>query len=864
LYDFRRRVWAIKLVEAIAAALFGVLVGYLIVFGVDRVWEAPAWLRAGLVAAAALGCVSVPVALYRWIWRQRRLEQLARLLSRKHAAIGDQLLGVIELAKSDFEQARSHALCAAAIQDVAAQVQGRDIRDAVPRPRHRMWSSLAAVPCAIALVLFAFFPAAAANAWARFLAPWRQTPRYTFTFVEHLPARLVVAHGEPFKLAVRLSPRSVWRPEQGSAWLGTQSPIVTRLRQDRYEFELPAQIDPGWLELKIGDARQRLRVVPTLRPELTALLASIALPRYLGRPAAQQKDVRGGSVSIVQGSVATFAATASRALQSAQIDGRAQAPAGDTVTSPSTPINGPRTMEFRWEDEFGLTGKEPFTLAIGARDDEAPTLACENLPRQKVVLDTEQLAFKLRASDDFGVRHVGIEWKGSDDPTVKSPAQGERILAAGGHEQEALEVGGTFQAKALGIEPQPVDVRLFVEDYFPGRPRVYSPTYTFYVLNAEQHAIWLTEQLSKWHRQALNVRDIEMGLFETNRQLRALPPDDLDRPDTRRRIENQAAAERANGRRLSGLVTAGEDLLRQAMRNPEFGVGHLEKWAEMLQILKDIAGNRMPSVADLLKQAATAPTVASTANRARAPMAGQVRSSSAGAPAQPNPDAKQPPSGVPQVVDRESSQQPPDEKTAQAAPQKSSSSARLTLPVTTLAGGPSKSDNPPPAEEDMEQAVQKQQDLLAEFEKIADELNRVLANLEGSTLVKRLKAASRLQYKIGGRLGDELSSTFGVAQHEVSRGAGKVLGEMSEQEAKASQNVSFIMDDIAAYFERRQFVRFKTVLDEMRFQDVVGSLRQLGDDLKKENGVSIAQCDFWSDTLDRWAEDLVDPASGGT
>ena len=41
-------------------------------------------------------------------------------------------------------------------------------------------------------------------------------------------------------------------------------------------------------------------------------------------------------------------------------------------------------------------------------------------------------------------------------------------------------------------------------------------------------------------------------------------------------------------------------------------------------------------------------------------------------------------------------------------------------------------------------------------------------------------------------------------------------------------------------------------------------LRQLGDELRREAGVSIAQCEFWSDTLDRWAEDLVDPVSGGT
>ncbi len=86
---------------------------------------------------------------------------------------------------------------------------------------------------------------------------------------------------------------------------------------------------------------------------------------------------------------------------------------------------------------------------------------------------------------------------------------------------------------------------------------------------------------------------------------------------------------------------------------------------------------------------------------------------------------------------------------------------------------------------------------------------------------------------------------------------------MAEQEGKGSHDVSLIMDDMQSYFERRQFLRFKTVLDEMRKQDVIGSLRQLGDDIKKENGVSIAQCEFWSDSLDRWAEDLVDPACNG-
>src|SRR5258708_30635518 len=86
---------------------------------------------------------------------------------------------------------------------------------------------------------------------------------------------------------------------------------------------------------------------------------------------------------------------------------------------------------------------------------------------------------------------------------------------------------------------------------------------------------------------------------------------------------------------------------------------------------------------------------------------------------------------------------------------------------------------------------------------------------------------------------------------------------MQEQEAKGSHTVSLIMDDMKSYFERRRTMNFKVVLDDMKKHDVVGALRRLGDDLKKENGLSIAQCEFWSDTFDRWAEDLVDPSNCG-
>ncbi len=863
LVEFRRRVWAIKMVEAACGAAIGVLVAFLATFALDRLWDTPAGLRLAIFGAAAAACALVPLALHRWVWMQRRPDQLARLLSRKHALIGDHLLGVIELVESESEQARSLALCEAAIGQVADQARAYDFRLAVPDPRHRRRGVLAAAALAVVLGLAVMYPAASANAWARLLA-WNDTPRYTFTMVEALADAVVVAHGEPFTLAVRLAPETVWRPSQGSVRLGGGQPIVAALRDDRYEFEIPAQLDPVRLNIRIGDLAKQVEIAPTLRPELTSLVASVALPDYLGL-AAQEKDVRGGGISLVKGSRAAFVATASRELASADIDGEPSTPVGPRISSAAADVDGPRKMQFEWRDQFGLAGKEPFTLAITARDDDAPSLACEDLPRQKVVLDSELLSFKVRAIDDFGVKRVGIEWQGLDRTTVKDPAQGERVLAAGGNDKETLELAGTFSAQSLGIEPQPVQVRLYAEDYFPGRERVYSPTYLLYVLNAEQHAIWLTEQLSKWHRQSLEVRDREMQLHETNKQLRELSAAELNEPDTRRRLENQAGAERANGRRLSNLVASGEELVRQATRNPEFGVGHLEKWAEMLQILKDISANRMPSVADLLKQAAQAPAVAASTSRPPAPMAGQVRNAGSGSPPGESPDdekkSAQPP--VPSIADVESSQQPLKNKPdAQASPS-SPSAPRLGLPTTTLIGG-GKDDNSCPAGQKVDEAVAQQRDLLAEFDKIADELNRVLANLEGSTLVKRLKAASRLQDRIAGRIGDQVSDAFGVPVTIAKQAQRQLFGELAVQETKSSHDVSTIMDDMQAYFERRHFVKFQTVLDDMRQQDVIGGLRQLADDLQKENGVSMAQCEFWSDTLDRWAEDLVDPTSGGS
>ncbi len=165
---------------------------------------------------------------------------------------------------------------------------------------------------------------------------------------------------------------------------------------------------------------------------------------------------------------------------------------------------------------------------------------------------------------------------------------------------------------------------------------------------------------------------------------------------------------------------------------PRSACGHLERWAEMLQILKDISTNRMPSVADLLKEASQAPSLASkpTGNKAadgRAGPGGRGRGA--------------PPSPKKENAALRRSRKSPTWNRRRTHPRRKGC-RRLLRGKVLAATRPWRNDPdgqavghappPPPASDKVDEAVNAQRDLLAEFEKIADELNRVLANLEGA------------------------------------------------------------------------------------------------------------------------------------
>ena len=104
-------------------------------------------------------------------------------------------------------------------------------------------------------------------------------------------------------------------------------------------------------------------------------------------------------------------------------------------------------LDFRWRDEFGLTSRDAFSLKINAVDDGAPEITFQQQDPQQVVLSTDVITFDLQSRDDFGVKNVGLEWKGVQHPVDNpNPDSGEKLVEGGAPEQTRLTATATFCA----------------------------------------------------------------------------------------------------------------------------------------------------------------------------------------------------------------------------------------------------------------------------------------------------------------------------------------------------------------------------------------------------------------------------------
>lgn len=187
----------------------------------------------------------------------------------------------------------------------------------------------------------------------------------------------------------------------------------------------------------------------------------------------------------------------------------------------------------------------------------------------------------------------------------------------------------------------------------------------------------------------------------------------------------------------------------------------------------------------------------------------------------------------------------------------------MGIPKTTLMGSggdnQNQNDEETPTSQASElvvEAVEEQQELLDAFAKLSDEIKKLLVGFENSTFVKRLKAASRKQIDIAANLSD--LDSFGLSNREANNQG--ELKRLATLEGTESKNVATIIQDMAAYTDRRPNENYLRVLSEMENASVSSQMQDLVRLISRNFvGHSTIEAEFWADTLDRWAEQLVDP-----
>jgi len=752
LESFRKHLWRRKVIEIIALGLIGLFLSFLLLFGLDRIWQTPIWARLLiLVSGVSLFVGFAPYWLHRWVWGHRHEGQLARLIAKKYPGLGDRLLGVIELqAQDENGDTLSPRLREAAMQVVAAEAEKRELDEALPTARHRKWGLAAMALLLLVTTVFKFTPKAGLNALERWLNPFANIERYTFTQLDKPITYLAVPYGEAFGVTLKLKAQSEQKPEIATASFEKQPAITVSLRKDLYVFKFPGQQTEGFITFRTGDLKHQLRIQPKQRPVVLHTTVTVKPPEYLQIPESKVA-LNIGEISAVQGSKLTFNMETSSPLKKGsfgptEVSGELVKADGfqsfdgalkiSDVQSSFGPIEAgsiPFSIPFKWIDEFGLVGGQGFKIRVDAVKDQPPVAYIQGLDKQKAILPEETLDFEILGEDDFGIRKAGIEWGSYGTLPGEPPAAaGEIVKSNGGPELERINEATSFSPAAFNITPQRLILRAFVEDYYPERGRIYSEPILIYVLSDEEHAQLKKAEFDRVINELEDLARKELNLLDENERIEKLKGEELQTEEGKDKLAEQKRAEEDNIRAMEELTKRMEQLMKDTARNENIDKETLKKMAEAMKSMQELSDKEMPDVSEKLQEAGEA------------------------------------------------------------------------------------SNTPEKAKDDVKKAVEEQKEVVEKMDKALAQAKDANKKFEASTFVTRLKKAAQEQNGIANALIANLEKTIGLRASQVDPADKRKLVESTKQQALTASDIRWIQEDLGHYFARTNEPVFKQVVDFMR------------------------------------------------
>ncbi len=844
LADFQRSLWRIKVTEAVLAGIFGLIISFLIVFALERLFPIPALARlAILIAGTSLAAIFAPYWVRRWVYGHRREEQLARLISRKFPKLGDRLLGIVELQdQQESKEAMSPELRAAAMIHVANQAAKRNMNEALPYSRHKKLALGVLMGAAAITFGFSIAPKAGGNALKRWLMPLSNTDHYTFTQfdTDKMPDPLVVPLGEAFSFSAPLKKDSDNRPANARARYGQQEWIQADLGENgSYQFEFTGQETQDRITIEAGDANHRLWVEPEVRPEVSGFEALVTLPDYL-QLEPRDVDIRTGVLTALEGSKTVLKGSFSREISkaSAHLDpqpleetaiSESRAPieaenptelessrtkteeegkraaiesvvklpeprdlklSMDGATVSTEPIDLGRfhaSVPFTWTDVKGLDGAGSFKVEIKTSEDQTPTSYIQGIERNIVILAEETLEFDIISEDDFGLREIGLSWVGSfNKPSDDEPATGSITLKKGSPSSNRLSDRAIFSPQTYGIAPQTLILSAYTEDYKPERGRIFSEPLTIYILTRDEHAQVIKKRFDRVISELEDAARKELNNLDENERLdKNNTAEELQSEEAKEQLAESEQKEAENAEKMKEVAKKMEEIFKDAARNGELDQKTMKEMADALQNMKELGEKDMPEV---------------------------------------------------------------EKKLGEAQDQKST---------------------PEKTERDLKEAIEKQKEALEKMQETIEKANQANENFEASTFVNRLKKSSADEGSIGNSLNSALTGKLAIVgatpnSDDIDPANQRLLGELSGQQRSVTNDVRWIQEDLERFYARTQKPIHKEVYEDMAKSLIDEKLERLREKIQMNHTFTSRKLSKnWSDRLMSWAEKLEGPKPDG-
>ena len=827
LEDFKKHLWRIKITEAILAGLLGLVVSFAIVFALDRIWEIPSIVRLIiLLAGISLFTVFAPLWINRWVFKHRKENQLARLISKHYPHLGDRLLGVVELQNQDESQtALSPELREAAMIAVAHDAEERDLDKALSTNWTR---KLALGLSGIALLAggaFALFPNAGMNALTRWFMPLSDTERYTFTKVDlsKIPQPLYVPIGEKIAITIPLRDDTEEQPEFATAKYGKSQWKQFFYNYDHYLLEFPGKRDKGIVDLKIGDANHKIDVRPVQRPKVSNFLQETIFPDYLQRKP-DQREIGSSQTEALVGSQLVITAAIDRKLSSAtinsatfaaevepidleqaeiqgidpnqtidpiELDVKHTVSANIITTDPIEIKKGTINLPLSWIDEYGISGLAPAELTITSVIDTPPATYTQGTQKQYVIKYDDILEFEMSAEDNFGIKAAGVEWQGEFlTPSAQSPASGELELIKGDPYMTTGNSAVIIDFEEQGIIPQKLTVRTWAEDYNPDTNRVYSESIEVFVLSESEHANYIKEKMNETLSKLEDAMRTEQNNLDENKRLLEDLKDPRKATEAKEKIAEQQNKELDNTDEIKKLTEELKETFKEAAKNDSIDSKTLKDLAEATSDMQEMAQKDMPEITGDLDAA----------------------------------------------KDKKNS----EEKT----------------------------------QEDLTKAIEKQEKLIEKMQETAAKAEKAKEKLESSTFVNRLKQAASEEESIAQSIIENLdghsghSGLAGLYYNELDPALKRLVQNLYLQQGQATSDVRWIQEDLAFFHARTQKPEHKGILDKMKAAEITEVLSKIEKTIEKQSSnLAIAQTIETAKLLREWAQELEgvqDQSSGGS